>query len=133
MIEAYLWLIRALSLDRCFSSVVTMAAERHSPPPKVQSSPTRPALSARQEEEEREKGETTKVADLPVSRVSEPHCSAPLVSPPRPRPAQICRVEAKLGSQRVEEKTEREARTEDVNVKPQKKPFWLEDDLPPIM
>ncbi|XP_037545768.1 LIM and calponin homology domains-containing protein 1 [Nematolebias whitei] len=115
------------------SSVVTMAAEHHSPPPKVLSSPTCPVLSARQEEEEREKGETMKVADLTVSGVSEPPCSAPLVSPPRPLPAQICRVEAKLDSRRVKEKTEREARTEDVNVKPQKKPFWLEDDLPPMM
>lgn len=110
-----------------------MAAERHSPPPKVLSSPTCPGLSARQEEEERENGDAMKVADLTVSSASEPPCSAPLVSPPRPLPAQICRVEAKLDSQRVEEQTERGERTEDVNVKPQKKPFWLEDDLPPIM
>lgn len=75
-----------------------------------------------------------KVADVTVSAVSETPCSASVVPPPRPPPpAQICRMEAKVESQKVEEKTEEEARKEDGDVKPQKKPFWLEDDLPPIM
>lgn len=78
-----------------------------------------------------------KVADLTVSAVCEPLCSASVVPPPGPPPpppaAQTCRMEAKLGSQKVKEKTEEEESKEDGDVKPQKKPFWLEDDLPPIM
>ncbi|XP_017261656.1 LIM and calponin homology domains-containing protein 1 isoform X2 [Kryptolebias marmoratus] len=124
------------------SSIVTVAAERQAPPLTAPSDPARPGPMARQEEEEEEepaKGETVKVADLTVSGVSEPLRTAPLVPPPSPPPppppppppAQIWRVEAETESQKVEEKAEVEERKED--GKPQKKPFWLEDDLPPIM
>ncbi|XP_013876151.1 LIM and calponin homology domains-containing protein 1 isoform X2 [Austrofundulus limnaeus] len=118
-------------------SIVPVAAERQALPPKAPSGPLCPGPRERQEEEERKKEEEMKVADLTVSSVSEPPCSVSAVPPPSPPPppppAQICRMEAKVESQEVEEKTKEEERKEDGDVKPQKKPFWLEDDLPPIM
>ncbi|XP_071360602.1 LIM and calponin homology domains-containing protein 1-like isoform X2 [Trachinotus anak] len=119
-------------------SVVTVAAEPQAPPPTTPTSPKCAAQRERQEEEEddgKQKGELT-VPNTSVTDVTEPLSSPSLTPPPSPAAAPIRKVEAELEKQSVEEKNEKreEERKADVNEKPRKKPFWLEDDdLPPIM
>ncbi|KAM4583826.1 uncharacterized protein PAE49_003641 isoform 3-T3 [Odontesthes bonariensis] len=113
------------------SSIVTMAAEHPALPSKAPISPTCQGLKKRQEDEEREKGHMMMIPNTTVSGVSEPPSSPSLTPPPGPAPTQICREDEELERQRVEEKDEVEERDE--NEKPQQKPFWLEDELPPMM
>ncbi|KAM7394447.1 hypothetical protein PAMP_021251 [Pampus punctatissimus] len=132
--ELYFPVILALSLDRCLSSIVAVAAEPQAPPSKA---PTRKhaGLRERQEEEEdeKQKGEMA-VPNTPVTDVTEP-LSSPSVTPPAVAPT--CKEEAELEKQIVEERVEErvEESKGDVNEQPRKKPFWLEEDedLPPMM
>ena len=71
--------------------------------------------------------------DTDVRGVSEPPTSPSLISQPGPAPSQISGGGAQLEGQRVEETAEVEEKKRDVHEKPQKKPFWLEDELPPVM
>ncbi|XP_072240965.1 uncharacterized protein [Leuresthes tenuis] len=115
------------------SSIVTMAAEHPAPPSKDPISLACQGLKKRQEDEGREKGDMMMIPDTTVRGVSE-HLSSPsLTPPPGPAPTQICREEEELETQRVEERAEVEERERDENEKPQQKPFWLKDELPPMM
>ncbi|XP_054865713.1 LIM and calponin homology domains-containing protein 1-like isoform X7 [Amphiprion ocellaris] len=133
------------------SGIVAVAAEPQTSdlPSKPPTSPTCAWLRGRQEEEEEQEKDDMKIPSTTDTVVGEPVSFPSLVCPPSPPPpppppaavaaaaaaaAQICRVEAELEKQEVEEKVEVEEKKMDVNEKPQKKPFWLEDDeLPPIM
>ncbi|XP_008291215.1 LIM and calponin homology domains-containing protein 1-like isoform X2 [Stegastes partitus] len=126
------------------SSIVAVAAEPQTLSSKAPTSPPCAVLRERQEEEEEEqkKGDIM-ISNTTATVVTEPASSPSLVPPPSPAAAaaaaaQICRVETELEKQQVEERVEERAEVEerrrDMNEKPQKKPFWLEDDeLPPIM
>ncbi|KAM9769117.1 LIM and calponin homology domains-containing protein 1a isoform 5-T5 [Menidia menidia] len=115
------------------SSIVTMAAEHQALPSKAPVSPTCPGLKKRQQDEEREKGDAMMVHNPTVSSVSEPPSPPSLTPPPSPAPSRVCREEVNLERQGVEERVQVEEKERDDNEKPQKKPFWLEDELPPIM
>uniref|UniRef100_A0A1A8L3B8 LIM and calponin homology domains 1a n=1 Tax=Nothobranchius pienaari TaxID=704102 RepID=A0A1A8L3B8_9TELE len=105
------------SLDRCFSSIVTVAAEHQAPPSQVPTSPACSGLRARKEGEEQEKGDVMNVPDPAASGVTKlPPTPSLVPPPPSPPPAQLCGVHM-----------------EKVDLKPEKRPFWLEDDLPPMM
>ena len=115
--ELYFLVILAFSLD--FSSVVTVAAEPQVQPSKAPTFPKCAGLRERQEEAGEQEGDTK------PSNTSEP-LSSPLRSPPLSP-----KVEAELEKKSVEEQVEEK---KDLNEKPRKKPFWLDDDdLPPIM
>lgn len=78
------------------------------------------------------------VPNTSATVIAEPLFSPSLTPAPSPAPAQVCSVKSGLEKQKVEERVEEtaevEERKKDVNVKPRKKPFWLEDDeLPPMM
>ncbi|KAM9769114.1 LIM and calponin homology domains-containing protein 1a isoform 2-T2 [Menidia menidia] len=118
-------------MDR--DSIVTMAAEHQALPSKAPVSPTCPGLKKRQQDEEREKGDAMMVHNPTVSSVSEPPSPPSLTPPPSPAPSRVCREEVNLERQGVEERVQVEEKERDDNEKPQKKPFWLEDELPPIM
>lgn len=109
-------LILALSLDRCFSGCVAMAAELEAPPFKAPSSPTCPGLADRQ------------VPDAAVINAIGPSSSSSsLICPPSPPSAHTWRVEEQVEAGREEEKSE------DGKMRREKKPCWLEDELPPMM
>ncbi|KAM4751068.1 uncharacterized protein FYW61_006878 isoform 2-T2 [Anableps anableps] len=101
-------------------SVVTMAAEHEAPPFKA---PTSLGV------EEQEKGDSVMAPDAAATDVTEPSSSSSssLMLPPSPPSAQIWRGEEKLEAGREEEKTE------DGNMRREKKACWLEDELPPMM
>ncbi|XP_056227871.1 LIM and calponin homology domains-containing protein 1-like isoform X2 [Seriola aureovittata] len=115
-------------------SIVTVAAEPQAPPPAAPTSPKCAELRERQEEEDgKQEGDMT-VPNTSVTDVTEP-CPS-LTPPPSPAAARVCKVEAELEKQSVEDIIEEreEERKRDVDEQPRKKPFWLEDDdLPPIM
>ncbi|GAA6234349.1 LIM and calponin homology domains-containing protein 1-like [Lates japonicus] len=122
------------------SSIVTVAAEPQAPSPAPPTSQKCAALRERQEEEEEEEEDGKQQKDMTapntaVTDVAEPLASPSLTPPPSPASAHICKTEAKLEKQSVEERVEEreEERKRDVNEQPRKKPFWLEDDLPPMM
>lgn len=125
-----------LSLDRCVSSIVTVAAESQTPPSKA---PPRKCARLRQEEQEEEDGKQKgkmAISNTSVTDVTEPFSSLSITPPPSPATAPTCKEEAELEKQIVEERVEErvEKRKGDVNEQPRKKPFWLEDeDLPPMM
>ncbi|XP_070684312.1 LIM and calponin homology domains-containing protein 1-like [Pempheris klunzingeri] len=108
------------------SSIVTVAAEPQAPPPKAPTLPKRADLRGSKEEDGKHEGDMT-VPNTSVTDVSEP-----LSPPPSPAAAQTCKVEAELEKQSVGGRVEEE-RKRDVNKEPKKKPFWLDDDLPPMM
>lgn len=113
-------LILALSLDRCFNSCVAMVAELEAPPFKAPSSPTFPGLAGRQ------------VPDAAVIDAIGPSSSSSssltrLPNPPCPPSPHTWRVEEQVEVGREEEKSE------DGKMRREKKPCWLEDELPPIM
>ncbi|XP_030587013.1 LIM and calponin homology domains-containing protein 1-like isoform X2 [Archocentrus centrarchus] len=119
-------------------SIVAVAAEPQSPPSKAPTSPVCSGLrERREEEEEREKGDGLWL--LPNTSVTAEPLSSPSLTPsPSPATSQICRVEAELEKQKLEERVEEKAevleKKKAVNEKPQKKPFWLDDDeLPPMI
>ncbi|KAF7214314.1 transcript variant X2 [Nothobranchius furzeri] len=98
-------------------SLVTVAAEHQAPPSQVPTSPTCSGLRARKEGEEQEKGDVMNVPDPAASGVTKlPPTPSLVPPPPSPPPAQLCGVHM-----------------EKVDVKPEKKPFWLENNLPPMM
>ncbi|XP_068582819.1 LIM and calponin homology domains-containing protein 1-like isoform X3 [Cebidichthys violaceus] len=117
-------------------SIVTVAAEPQAP---LSKAPTLPGLQGaglkERREEEEEDGKQEGGMTTPNSSgtdVTKPFSSPSLTPPSRPATARICKVEAELEKQSVEEKVEE--RKKDVNGKPRRKPFWLDDDdLPPIM
>uniref|UniRef100_A0A3B4G7D1 LIM and calponin homology domains-containing protein 1-like n=1 Tax=Pundamilia nyererei TaxID=303518 RepID=A0A3B4G7D1_9CICH len=121
------------------SSIVAVAAEPQALPSKAPTSPTFAVLRERREEkEEKQESEGAMVPNTSATVTAEPLFSPSLVPAPSPGPAQVCSVKSGLEKQkveeRVEEKAEVEERKKDVNEKPRKKPFWLEDDeLPPMM
>ncbi|KAM6940708.1 uncharacterized protein FYW49_018943 [Xenentodon cancila] len=120
-------------LDRD-SNIVTMAAELQAPSPKVPTSPTFVGMRDREEEDQQEKEDPGTLPDTDVSGLSEPAPCPSLISQPSPAPSlQISGEGPKLEGQRLEEKAEVEEKKRDGNEKPQKKPFWLEDELPPRM
>lgn len=129
----------ALSLGCYSSSIVAVAAEPQALPSKAPTSPTFAVLRERREEkEEKQESEGAMVPNTSATVTAEPLFSPSLVPAPSPGPAQVCSVKSGLEKQkveeRVEEKAEVEERKKDVNEKPRKKPFWLEDDeLPPMM
>ncbi|XP_035516855.1 LIM and calponin homology domains-containing protein 1-like [Morone saxatilis] len=114
------------------SSSVTVAAEPQTPLSKAPTLPKCAGPRERQEEDGKQEGDMKK-PNTSVTDVTEP-LSSPSLSPP-PNPAVTCKVEAELVKQSVEERVEEkvEERKRDVNEEPQKKPFWLDDDLPPMM
>ncbi|XP_039879741.1 LIM and calponin homology domains-containing protein 1-like isoform X2 [Simochromis diagramma] len=123
-------------------SIVAVAAEPQALPSKAPTSPTFAVLRERREEkeekEEKQESEGAMVPNTSATVTAEPLFSPSLVPAPSPGPAQVCSVKSGLEKQkveeRVEEKAEVEERKKDVNEKPRKKPFWLEDDeLPPMM
>ncbi|XP_014890497.1 LIM and calponin homology domains-containing protein 1-like isoform X1 [Poecilia latipinna] len=99
------------------SSFVAMAAELEAPPFKALSSPACPGLAGRQ------------VPDAAVIDTIEPSSSSSssLIRPPSPPSTHTWRVEEQVEAGREEEKTE------DGKMRREKKPCWLEDELPPMM
>ncbi|XP_035993407.1 LIM and calponin homology domains-containing protein 1 isoform X7 [Fundulus heteroclitus] len=120
---------RPESIDR-ESSVVTMAAEHEAPPFKAATSLRCPGLRGRREKEKQEKGDAMMAPNAAVTDVTEPSSSSssPSPKPPASPPsAQTCKVEDELEAGREEEKNR------DGDKKLEKKPSWLEDELPPMM
>ncbi|XP_006796142.1 LIM and calponin homology domains-containing protein 1-like isoform X3 [Neolamprologus brichardi] len=121
------------------SSIVAVVAEPQALPSKAPTSPTFAVLRERREEkEEKQESGGAMVPNTSATVTAEPLFSPSLVPAPSLGPAQVCSVKSGLEKQkveeRVEEKAEVEERKKDVNEKPRKKPFWLEDDeLPPMM
>ncbi|XP_005469887.1 LIM and calponin homology domains-containing protein 1 isoform X4 [Oreochromis niloticus] len=121
------------------SSIVAVAAEPQALPSKAPTSPTFAVLRERREEkEEKQESGGAMVPNTSATVIAEPLFSPSLTPAPSPAPAQVCSVKSGLEKQKVEERVEEtaevEERKKDVNVKPRKKPFWLEDDeLPPMM
>uniref|UniRef100_A0A3P9L2C6 LIM and calponin homology domains 1a n=1 Tax=Oryzias latipes TaxID=8090 RepID=A0A3P9L2C6_ORYLA len=110
-----------------FGSSVSVAAE-HQIPFKDPTGPTHAGARGRQEGEDQEKGDTMRATDTIVSKVTE--------SPPSPAlalPAHSCSGVVEAEQQTETERTDAEEGKKGVNEKTQKKPFWLEDELPPIM
>ncbi|XP_023189234.1 LIM and calponin homology domains-containing protein 1-like isoform X1 [Xiphophorus maculatus] len=99
------------------SGCVAMAAELEAPPFKAPSSPTCPGLAGRQ------------VPDAAVINAIGPSSSSSssLICPPSPPSAHTWRVEEQVEAGREEEKSE------DGKMRREKKPCWLEDELPPMM
>ncbi|XP_027873286.1 LIM and calponin homology domains-containing protein 1-like isoform X2 [Xiphophorus couchianus] len=99
------------------SGCVAMAAELEAPPFKAPSSPTCPGLAGRQ------------VPDAAVINAIGPSSSSSssLICPPSPLSAHTWRVEEQVEAGREEEKSE------DGKMRREKKPCWLEDELPPMM
>lgn len=130
--------ILVLSLDRCFGSIVTVAAESQASPSKAPRRMSAGLRERREEEEEedgKQKGEMT-IPNTSVTDVTEPLSSKTITPPPSPATAPTCKEKAELEKRIVEERVEEkvEERKGDVNEQPRKKPFWLEDeDLPPMM
>lgn len=129
-------LILALSLR--FSSIVSVQAEAQPPTPKDPSLPLSAGLRKRQEEDGKQRDLTT--LHTPVTDVTKPLSPASLLCAAAPPAAQTPKVEAELEKQGVEERVEEEeeekveVRERNVNVEPQKKPLWMDDDdLPPMM
>ncbi|XP_019215615.1 LIM and calponin homology domains-containing protein 1 isoform X8 [Oreochromis niloticus] len=120
-------------------SIVAVAAEPQALPSKAPTSPTFAVLRERREEkEEKQESGGAMVPNTSATVIAEPLFSPSLTPAPSPAPAQVCSVKSGLEKQKVEERVEEtaevEERKKDVNVKPRKKPFWLEDDeLPPMM
>uniref|UniRef100_A0A3B3I0G5 LIM and calponin homology domains 1a n=1 Tax=Oryzias latipes TaxID=8090 RepID=A0A3B3I0G5_ORYLA len=113
--------------QRSFGSSVSVAAE-HQIPFKDPTGPTHAGARGRQEGEDQEKGDTMRATDTIVSKVTE--------SPPSPAlalPAHSCSRVVEAEQQMETERTDAEEGKKGVNEKTQKKPFWLEDELPPIM
>uniref|UniRef100_A0A3P9MD79 LIM and calponin homology domains 1a n=1 Tax=Oryzias latipes TaxID=8090 RepID=A0A3P9MD79_ORYLA len=113
--------------QRSFGSSVSVAAE-HQIPFKDPTGPTHAGARGRQEGEDQEKGDTMRATDTIVSKVTE--------SPPSPAlalPAHSCSGVVEAEQQTETERTDAEEGKKGVNEKTQKKPFWLEDELPPIM
>ncbi|XP_005469890.1 LIM and calponin homology domains-containing protein 1 isoform X7 [Oreochromis niloticus] len=125
--------------ERERSSIVAVAAEPQALPSKAPTSPTFAVLRERREEkEEKQESGGAMVPNTSATVIAEPLFSPSLTPAPSPAPAQVCSVKSGLEKQKVEERVEEtaevEERKKDVNVKPRKKPFWLEDDeLPPMM
>ncbi|XP_078799453.1 uncharacterized protein LOC101155575 isoform X3 [Oryzias latipes] len=114
-------------LAESFGSSVSVAAE-HQIPFKDPTGPTHAGARGRQEGEDQEKGDTMRATDTIVSKVTE--------SPPSPAlalPAHACSRVVEAEQQMETERTDAEEGKKGVNEKTQKKPFWLEDELPPIM
>uniref|UniRef100_A0A3P9ME40 LIM and calponin homology domains 1a n=1 Tax=Oryzias latipes TaxID=8090 RepID=A0A3P9ME40_ORYLA len=114
-------------LAESFGSSVSVAAE-HQIPFKDPTGPTHAGARGRQEGEDQEKGDTMRATDTIVSKVTE--------SPPSPAlalPAHSCSGVVEAEQQTETERTDAEEGKKGVNEKTQKKPFWLEDELPPIM
>ncbi|XP_023813544.1 LIM and calponin homology domains-containing protein 1 isoform X2 [Oryzias latipes] len=114
-------------LAESFGSSVSVAAE-HQIPFKDPTGPTHAGARGRQEGEDQEKGDTMRATDTIVSKVTE--------SPPSPAlalPAHSCSRVVEAEQQMETERTDAEEGKKGVNEKTQKKPFWLEDELPPIM
>lgn len=129
-------LILALSLR--FSSVVSVQAEAQPLPPKDPSLPPSAGPRKRQEEDGKQRDLTT--LHTPVTDVTKPLAPASLPCATAPPAAQTPKVEAELEKRGVEERIEEEeeeeveVRERNVNVEPQKKPLWMDDDdLPPMM
>ncbi|XP_032418513.1 LIM and calponin homology domains-containing protein 1-like isoform X2 [Xiphophorus hellerii] len=99
------------------SGCVAMSAELEAPPFKAPSSPTCPGLAGRQ------------VPDAAVINAIGPSSSpsSSLICPPSPPSAHTWRVEEQVEVGREEEKSE------DGKMRREKKPCWLEDELPPMM
>lgn len=96
-----------------------MAAEPQVLPSKAPTFPKCAGIRERKEEAGKQEG------DMKTPNTSEPLSSPSPTSPLSPK------VEAELEKKSVEEQAEEK---KDVNEKPRKKPFWLDDDdLPPIM
>ncbi|XP_039469349.1 LIM domain only protein 7-like isoform X3 [Oreochromis aureus] len=120
-------------------SIVAVAAEPQALPSKAPTSPTFAVLRERcEEKEEKQESGGAMVPVTSATVTAEPLFSPSLTPAPSPAPAQVCSVKSGLEKQKVEERVEEtaevEERKKDVNVKPRKKPFWLEDnELPPMM
>ncbi|XP_008398755.1 LIM and calponin homology domains-containing protein 1-like isoform X4 [Poecilia reticulata] len=100
------------------SSFVAMAAELEAPAFKAPSSPACPGLAGRQ------------VPDAAVIDAIEPSSSSSsssLIHPYSPPSSHTCSVEEQVEAGREEEKSE------DGKMRREKKPCWLEDELPPMM
>ncbi|XP_043971662.1 LIM and calponin homology domains-containing protein 1-like isoform X1 [Gambusia affinis] len=109
-----------LRADMDGGSCVAMVAELEAPPFKAPSSPTFPGLAGRQ------------VPDAAVIDAIGPSSSSSssltrLPNPPCPPSPHTWRVEEQVEVGREEEKSE------DGKMRREKKPCWLEDELPPIM
>lgn len=122
----------ALSLD--LSSIVTLAAEPQAPPSKAPTIPKCAVLRERQEEDGKQEGDMTN-PNTSVTDVTGTLSSPPLTPPPSPAAAQTCKMEAELKKPSVGERVEVEVKERKgvVNEESRKKPFWLDDDLPPMM
>ncbi|XP_008398995.1 LIM and calponin homology domains-containing protein 1-like isoform X7 [Poecilia reticulata] len=99
-------------------SFVAMAAELEAPAFKAPSSPACPGLAGRQ------------VPDAAVIDAIEPSSSSSsssLIHPYSPPSSHTCSVEEQVEAGREEEKSE------DGKMRREKKPCWLEDELPPMM
>lgn len=129
-------LILALSLR--FSSVVSVQEEAQPQPPKDPSLPLSAGPRKRQEEEDGKQRDLTTL-HTPVTDVTKPLSPVSLPCAAAPPAAQTPKVEAELEKQGAEEGVEEEekeveVRERNVNVEPQKKPLWMDDDdLPPMM
>ncbi|XP_047221219.1 LIM and calponin homology domains-containing protein 1-like isoform X9 [Girardinichthys multiradiatus] len=114
------------------SSIVAMTTQHEAPPLKAPASLRYPGLRGRRGKEKQEEGDTVMVPNAAVSDVTEPSSSSSSLKPPLSPPlAQIGRVEEELEVRREKEKIEEKNR--DGIMKLEKKPSWLEDELPPMM
>ncbi|XP_047221210.1 LIM and calponin homology domains-containing protein 1-like isoform X1 [Girardinichthys multiradiatus] len=118
------------NIDR--ESIVAMTTQHEAPPLKAPASLRYPGLRGRRGKEKQEEGDTVMVPNAAVSDVTEPSSSSSSLKPPLSPPlAQIGRVEEELEVRREKEKIEEKNR--DGIMKLEKKPSWLEDELPPMM
>ncbi|KAF6738388.1 LIM and calponin homology domains-containing protein 1 [Oryzias melastigma] len=107
-----------LVLRESFGSGVSVAAE-HQIPFKEPVGPAHAGARGR----DQEKGDTMGVTDTVVSKVTEPPSSPALAAP----------AYSHSGVEEAEQEEERTEGKKGVNEKTLKKPFWLEDELPPFM
>ncbi|RVE76050.1 hypothetical protein OJAV_G00005030 [Oryzias javanicus] len=114
-----------LVLRESFGSGVSVAAE-HQIPFKDPVGPAHTGARGRQEGQDQEKGDTMRVTDTMVSKVTEPPSSPALAAPAYSHSG----VEE---AEQEEERTDVEEGKKSVNEETRKKPFWLEDKLPPLM
>lgn len=124
-------------MDRLFlDSIVTVATDSQASPSKALHRKSAGLQEWQKEEEDGKQKREMAIAKASVTDVTEPLSSPSVALLPSSTTALTFKEEAKLEKHIVEERVEEkvEERKGDVNEKPQKKPFWLEDeDLPPMM
>ncbi|XP_068177658.1 LIM and calponin homology domains-containing protein 1-like isoform X2 [Antennarius striatus] len=116
------------------SSVVAVQAEPQSPLTKTTTLPKSQRLGKRQDLDG-EGDEHMTALNPAVSNVNKPVSSPLFAPPPTPVDAQTSKSKAELEKKTVQGRVEEEVkeRRKDVKDEPQKKPLWLDDDLPPMM